>query len=161
MLPMAPPVCVSACANKGKSRKCTLSTTSPPPQASKRALKEAQCCPARRPTPPLPQLLSPLFITSSPPPLEQPDTVKEDDDNEENKDKDKEDNEDKKNNKDEEGKKEDKLSLLLVSVSFISHWKRVFRREALPSVVSLKYTNNLFYHLIKRWRDIIIRKCLL
>ena len=152
MLPMAPPVRVSARANKGKS---TLSTTSPPPQASKRAPKKAQRRPARRPTPPPPQPSSPLFITSSPPPSEQPDTVEEDDDNEEDKDGDKEDDED------EEGEEEDKMSLPPVPVSFMSRWKVVSGREALSGVVSSKYdTDNLFYHLIERWRDIVIGKCL-
>jgi hypothetical protein len=60
------------------------------------------------------QPLSPLFITSSPPPpLEQPDTVKEDDNKEENK--------DKKDKGDKEGEDKDKMSLLLVPISFISH----------------------------------------
>jgi hypothetical protein len=32
----------------------------------------------------------------------------------------------------------------------------------LPSAVSSKYnTNNLFYHLIEHWQNIVIRKCLL
>jgi hypothetical protein len=61
----------------------------------------------------LPQPLSPLFITSSPPPLEQPDTVKEDDNKEENK--------NKKNEGDKKGEEKDKMSLLLVPISFISH----------------------------------------
>jgi hypothetical protein len=52
-----------------------------------------------------------LFITSSPPPSEQPDTVEEDND-EEDKDEDEE---------DKEGEGEDKISLPPVPVSFISH----------------------------------------
>ena len=93
-----------------------------------------------------PQPLSPLFITSSPPPLEQPDTVEEENynDEEENEDDDEKDKEDKK------GKEEDKMSLPPVPVSFMSCWKAVSRREALPGTVSLKYnTDNLFYYLIK------------
>ena len=47
-------------------------------------------------------------------------------------------------------------------ISFMSWWKAVYGREALPSAVFLKYdTTNLFYHLIERWRDSIITKYLL
>ena len=43
----------------------------------------------------------------------------------------------------------------------MSWQKAVYGREALPGAVSLKYnTTNLFYHLIKRWQDSIIAKCL-
>jgi len=44
-----------------------------------------------------------------------------------------------------------------VPVSFISRWKAVFGREALPSAMSSKYdTKNLLYSSIKRWRDSVI-----
>ena len=53
------------------------------------------------------------------------------------------------------------MLLPLVPISFMSRQKAVSRRKALPSAVSLKYnTDNLFYYLIKRWRNIVIRKCL-
>ena len=54
------------------------------------------------------------------------------------------------------------MLLLPVPVSFISCWKAVSRREALPSMMSLKYdTKNLLYSLIKRQCDSIIIRCLL
>ena len=97
----------------------------------------------------LPQPSLPLFIRSSPPPLEQPDAVEEEEEEEEKE----------KEEEGEEEEEEDKMLLLLVPVSFISCWKAVSRREALPSTASLKYnTNNLFYHLIECWQDIIIGK---
>ena len=83
--------------------------------------------------------------------MEQPDAVEEEEKEEE----------EKKKEEGEEEKKKDKILLPPVPVSFMSCWKAVSRREALPSTASLKYnTNNLFYHLIKRWQDIIIKKCL-
>jgi len=48
-----------------------------------------------------------------------------------------------------------------VPVSFISRWKAVSGREALPGAMSSKYdTENLLYSLIKRWRDSVITRCL-
>ena len=161
---MDPPVRVSARANKGQSHKRILSTTLPPPrrsksaskrapkrapkERSKRAVNKAQNCPARRPTSPL----SPLFIRSSPPLSAQPDAVEEEEGEEE---------EQEEEEQEEEEEEEDRILLSPVPVSFMTRWKAVFGREALPGAVSLKYnTNSLFYHLIKRWRDSVLGKCL-
>ena len=83
--------------------------------------------------------------------MEQPDTVEEDNYNEEeDEDEDEDKDKDKEGKKDKEGEEEDKMSLPPVPVSFMSRWKAVSGREALPGTVSSKYnTNNLFYHLIE------------
>ena len=157
---------------KGQRRKRTLSNTSPPPpQVSKRALKKTRRHPTgRRPArrltqPPALQPPSPLFIRSSPPLSAQPDTVEEEGEEEEEEEKgeeeEEEEEEDKEEEEEEEKEEEDRTSLPPVPVSFMSRWKAVSGREALPGAVSLKYnTENLFYNSIKSWRDSIIRKCL-
>ncbi|KAF2179896.1 hypothetical protein K469DRAFT_693775 [Zopfia rhizophila CBS 207.26] len=115
------------------SRQGSLSTTSPPPQASRKApkksskkvTKKAQHRLARSPiAPPLPPP-SPLFVRSSPPPSAQPDEIEYEDEDED----------------------EDGTPPLPVPIKFISRWKAVAGREVLTGAQSQKLnTERLFYH---------------
>ena len=172
---MEPPTRVFGRANKGQNRKRALSTTSPM-QASKRTpkrrlkliLKKALNRQAKRRTEPPQQLPSPIFVESSPPRPEQLDEEEEEEEEpEEELDKEEEEEEEEEELEEQpeepEEQPEDKLEEEPeeLPISFMSWWKAVYRREVLPGAVSLKYnTTNLFYHLIKRWQDSIIAKCL-
>ncbi|XTI94000.1 hypothetical protein V2W45_1335480 [Cenococcum geophilum] len=100
---MEPPTRIFSRANKGQNYKRALSTTSPT-QASKRTpkrclkliLKKASNRQVRRYTEPPQQLLSPIFIESSPPRPEQLDKEEEEDKEEPEEELDKEEEEEKK-----------------------------------------------------------------
>ena len=178
---MEPPTRVFGRANKGQNRKRALSTTSPT-QASKRTpkrllkltFKKASNRQARRRTEPPQQLPSPIFVESSPPRPEQLDEEEEEEEPEEEPEEelDKEEEEEEEEEEPEEQpeepeepeeqpEEEPEEEPEELPISFMSRWKAVCGREALPGAVSSKYdTTNLFYHLIERWQDSIIAKCL-
>ena len=177
---MEPPTRIFSRANKGRNRKRILSTTLPT-QASKRTpkrplkliLKKTSNYPVRRCTEQPQQLPSPIFVESSPPRPEQLDEEEEEEeeepeeepeeelDKEEEEEEEEEELEEQPEELEEQPEEELEEEPEELPISFISWRKAVYGKEALPGAVSLKYnTTNLFYHLIERWQDSIIAKCL-